>query len=110
MISISYSKILNPAKYQPEADADNYYDQFNDAVLSETITETVTDAEGNILSQKTTAICGKNQSESTTTYEPQTLFTYDKNCNVSQTETKSWKEGVTGSPRSSRRIMMSRNR
>ena len=68
-ISTSYSKELNPAKYQPEADANNYYDQFNDAILSETITETVTDAEGNLLSQKTTTIRGKNRSESTTTYE-----------------------------------------
>ena len=119
-ISTSYSKMLNPAKYQPEADADNYYDQFNDAVLSETITETVTDAEGNTLSQKTTTIRGKNRSESTTTYETddfgrttkedtvtknyqdgkwlpayetQTLSTYDENGNVSQTETKSRKEG-----------------
>ncbi len=68
-ISTGYSKALNPADYQPEADADNYYDQFNDALLSETITETVTDAEGNTLSQKTTTIRGKNRSESTTTYE-----------------------------------------
>ena len=121
-ISTSYSKTLNPAKYQPEADADNYYNQFDDAVLSETITETVTDVEGNTLSQKTTTIRGKNRSESTTTYETddfgrntkedtvtknyqdgkwlpayetQTLSTYDENGNVSQTETKSRKEGET---------------
>ncbi len=30
-IVISYSRTLNPAKYQPEADAEGYYDQFNDA-------------------------------------------------------------------------------
>ena len=121
-ISTSCSKALNPADYQPEADADNYYDQFNDALLSETITETVTDAEGNTLSQKTTTIRGKNRSESTTTYETddfgrttkedtitknyqggkwlpgyetQTLSTYDDNGNVSRTETKSRKEGET---------------
>ena len=119
-ISISYSKVLNPAKYQPEADAERYYDQFNDAVLSENITKTVTDAEGNTLSQTSTAIRGGNRIETVTTYESddfgrttkestvtrkqqdgkwlpayetQTLSTYDDNGNVSQTETKSRKEG-----------------
>ena len=122
MISTSYSKTLNPAKYQPEADADKYYDQFNDAVLGETITENVTDAEGNILSQKTTTLRGKNKLVSTTTYESddfgrtvkedtitkryqggkwlpfyetQVLSAYDDNGNVCQTETKSRKEGET---------------
>lgn len=121
-ISTSYSKELNPSSYQSDVDTEDYYDQFNDAVLSETITENVTDAEGNALSQKTTTIRGKNRSESTTTYETddfgrttkedtvtknyqdgrwlpayetQTLSTYDENGNVSQTETKSRKEGET---------------
>ena len=121
-ISTSYSKTLNPANYQPEADADNYYDQFNDAVLSENITKTVTDAEGNTLFQTSTAIRGGNKIETVTTYESddfgrttkestvtrkqqdgkwlpayemQTLSTYDDNGNVSQTETKSRKEGET---------------
>lgn len=121
-ISTSYSKTLNPAKYQPEADAEGYYDQFNDAVLSENITKTVTDAEGNTLSQTNTAIRGKNRVETATTYESddfgrtikentvtrkqqdgkwlpayemQTLSTYDDNGNVSQTEKKSRKEGET---------------
>ena len=121
-ISTSYSKTLNPAKYQPEADPDIYYDQFNDVVLSESITETVTDAEGNTVSEKTTDIRGKNTIEMVTTYESddfgrtikedtvtrkqqdgkwlpayemQTLSTYDENGNVSQTETKSRKEGET---------------
>ncbi len=119
-ISTSYSKELNPIEYQPEADAENYYDQFNDAVLSETITETVTDAEGSTLSQTSTTIRGENRLETVTTYESdgfgrtvkkvtvtkkyqdgkwlpayetQTLSTYDDNGNVSQTETKSRKEG-----------------
>ena len=121
-ITTSYSKALNPAKYQPQADAEGYYDQFNDAVLSETITKTVTDAEGNTVSQKDTVIRGKNRVETATTYESddfgrttkettvtrkqqdgkwlpayetQTLSTYDDNGNVSQTETKSRKEGET---------------
>ena len=119
-ISTSYSKALNPAKYQPEADEEGYYDQFNDAVLSENITKTVTDVEGNTLSQTSTAIRGGNRIETVTTYESddfgrttkentvtrkqqdgkwlpayetQTLSTYDDNGNVSQTETKSRKEG-----------------
>ena len=121
-ISTSSSKTLNPAKYQPEADAEGYYDQFNDAVLSETITKTVTDAGGNTVSQTSTAIRGKNRIETATTYETddfgrttkettvtrkqqdgkwlpayetQTLSTYDENGNISQTETKSRKEGET---------------
>ena len=121
-ISTSSSKTLNPAKYQPEADAVGYYDQFNDAVLSENITTTVTDAEGNTLSQTSTDIRGENRIETVTTYESddfgrttkentvtrkqqegkwfpsyetQTLSTYDDNGNVSQTETKSRKEGET---------------
>ena len=121
-ISTSYKKNLNPAKYQPEADAGNYYDQFNDAVLSEAITKTVTDAGGSTVSQTSTDIRGKNRIEITTTYETddfgrttkestitrkqqdgawlpayetQKLPTYDDNGNVSQTETKSRKEGET---------------
>lgn len=121
-ISTSYSKELNPSSYQSDVDTEDYYDQFNDAVLSETITENVTDADGNALSQKTTTNRGKNRAESTTTYETddfgrttkedtvtknyqdgrwlpayetQTLSTYDENGNVSQTETKSRKEGET---------------
>ncbi len=121
-ISTSYSKELNPAEYQPEVNTDGYYNQFNDAVLSETITKAVADAEGNTLSQTSTAIRGENRLETVTTYESddfgrtiqeaaitrkqqdgkwlpayetQTLSTYDDDGNVSQTETKSRKEGET---------------
>ena len=120
-ISTSYSKEVNPSAYQSSVDSEGYYDQFDD-VLTENITETVTDAEGNTLSRKTTTIRGKNKSESTTTYETddfgrtikeetitknyqsgkwlpgyetQAIYTYDENGNVSQTETKSRKEGDT---------------
>ncbi len=119
-ISTSYSKELNPAEYQPEVNAEDYYDQFNDAVLSETITKTVTDTEGNTFSQTSTVIRGENKQETVTTYESddfgrtikgetitknyqdgawlpayvtQTFSTYDDDGNVSQTETKSRKEG-----------------
>ena len=121
-ISTSYSKTLNPAKYQPRADAEGYYDQFNDVVLSENITKTVTDAEGITLSETSIDIRGESMIEVVTTYESddfgrttkentitrkqqdgkwlpayetQTLSTYDDNGNVSQTETKSRKEGET---------------
>ena len=121
-ITTSYSKELNPSAYQPEMDADNYYDQFNGAVLSESITKTVTDAEGNVLSETSTTIRGKNRSEMAATYETddfgrnvkentatkkqqdgkwlpsyeeEVLLSYDENGNVSQTETKSRKEGET---------------
>lgn len=119
-ITTSYSKELNPSAYQPEVDTDNYYDQFNDAMLSENITQTVTDAEGNILTETSTTIRGKNRSEVTSlyetddfgrnvkentvtkkyqdgkwlpSYEEEVYLTYDENGNVSQTETKNRKEG-----------------
>ncbi|MCM1440225.1 MAG: RHS repeat-associated core domain-containing protein, partial [Roseburia sp.] len=121
-ISTSYSKEINPSAYQETVDAENYYNQFDDAVLTETITETVTDAEGNTVSQKTTTIRGKNTLKTVTTYETddfgrttqedtvtrkqqdgkwlpayemQTLSAYDDNGNVCQTETRSRKEGET---------------
>ncbi|MDE6566375.1 MAG: RHS repeat-associated core domain-containing protein, partial [Lachnospiraceae bacterium] len=121
-ISTSYSKMLNPAKYQPETDPDDYYDQFNDAVLSESITETVTDAGGNMVSQTSTFIRGENMVETVTSYETddfgriikenivtrkqqngkwlpayetEILSGYDDNRNIIQTETKSRQEGET---------------
>ena len=119
-ITTSYSKELNPSAYQPEVDTNNYYDQFNDAVLSENISKTVADAEGNVLSETNITIRGKNRSEVSATYETddfgrnvkentitkkyqdgkwlptyeeEVLLSYDENGNVSQTETKSRKEG-----------------
>lgn len=120
IISTSYSKVLDPAKYQSGVDAKNYYDQFNSAVLRESVTKTVTDAEGSILSETNTDIRGRNRIEMVTTYEAddfgktikentvtrkqqngmwlpayemEKLFTYGDEGNVSQTETKSRKEG-----------------
>lgn len=68
-ISTSYSKELNPAEYQPEVNTEDYYNQFNDAVLSETITKTVTDDEGDTLSQTSMTVRGENRLETVATYE-----------------------------------------
>ena len=119
-ISTSYSKKLNPAEYQPEVNTQDYYDQSNDAVLSETITKTVTDSEGKTLSRISTTIREENRLETVTSYESddfgrtvqettitkkyqdgkwlpayetQMLSTYDDDGNVSQAEIRSRKEG-----------------
>ena len=68
-ITTGYEKEINPSSYTEEVDPANFYDQFNDSVLSETITKTVTDAEGNNLSQTTSYLRGKNKTETVTTYE-----------------------------------------
>ena len=121
-ITTGYEKEINPSSYTEEVDPANYYDQFNDSVLSETITKTVTDAEGNNLSQTTSYLRGKNKTETVTTYEnddfgrtvkentiqkkyqdgrwlpsyeTEVSYTYDENGNVTETETKSRKEGET---------------
>ena len=121
-ITTGYEKEINPSSYTEEVDPANYYDQFNDSVLSETITKTVTDAEGSTLSQTTTYLRGKNKTETVTTYEnddfgrtvkentiqkkyqdgrwlpsyeTEVSYTYDENGNVTETETKSRKEGET---------------
>ena len=121
-ITTGYEKEINPSSYTEEVDPANFYDQFNDSVLSETITKTVTDAEGNNLSQTTTYLRGKNKTETVTTYEKddfgrtvkentiqkkyqdgrwlpsyetEVSYTYDENGNVTETETKSRKEGET---------------
>ena len=119
-ITTGYEKEINPSSYTEEVDPVNFYDQFNDSVLSETITKTVTDAEGSTLSQTTTYLRGKNKTETVTTYEnddfgrtvkentiqkkyqdgrwlpsyeTEVSYTYDENGNVTETETKSRKEG-----------------
>ena len=119
-ITTGYEKEINPSSYTEEVDPANFYDQFNDSVLSETITKTVTDAEGSTLSQTTSYLRGKNKTETVTTYEnddfgrtvkentiqkkyqdgrwlpsyeTEVSYTYDENGNVTETETKSRKEG-----------------
>ena len=121
-ITTGYEKEINPSSYTEEVDPANFYDQFNDSVLSETITKNVTDAEGSTLSQTTTYLRGKNKTETVTTYEnddfgrtikentiqkkyqdgrwlpsyeTEVSYTYDENGNVTETETKSRKEGET---------------
>ena len=120
MILTSYSKELAPSKYQEDINTENYYDQFNDAVLTETITRTITDTEGNTLSETETVICEGNRSEMVTIYEAddfgrvvkeskvskkyqdgkwlpayemEILYSYGEDGNISQTVIKSRKEG-----------------
>ena len=38
-ITTGYEKEINPSSYTEEVDPANFYDQFNDSVLSETITK-----------------------------------------------------------------------
>ncbi len=47
-------KEINPKYYQQSIDESNYYNQFDTYMLSETVTETVTDEEGNEISVITT--------------------------------------------------------
>ncbi len=122
-VSTAYSKEINPAAYHANVNVSNYYEQFNGSVLSETITRTVTGADGNTISTTDTYIRGKNKTETVTTYETddfgrttkesttnkkyqdgkwlpshetEVLYTYDNNGNVIQTETRSRKEGESG--------------
>ena len=122
-VSTAYSKEINPAAYHANVNASNYYEQFNGSVLSETITRTVTGADGNTISTTDTYIRGKNKTETVTTYETddfgrttkesttnkkyqdgkwlpshetEVLYTYDNNGNVIQPETRSRKEGESG--------------
>lgn len=68
-VTTSYHKELDPTAYQQEVDQDNYYNQFDKYVLTETISETVTDEEGNVLSQTSTVYCDGHQQETVTNYE-----------------------------------------
>lgn len=119
-VATNSRKEIDPAAYGPEADPVNYYDQFNHAVLRETITTAVSDAEGKKISETETVIRGKNKLETVTAYETddfgrtitestvtrkyqdgkwlpayeiQKHNTYDGSGNLSQQETKSRKEG-----------------
>lgn len=121
-ISTNYIKEINPVFYSPEVDAGNYYNQFNNSVLSESITESVSDSEGNTISTKNIYIRGEDKAETIITYEnnsfgrttkentstkkyqdgkwlpayeTENLYTYDDNGNVVQTQSKSRKEGET---------------
>ncbi len=103
-------------------DAGNYYNQFNNSVLSESITESVSDSVGNTISTKNTYIRGEDKAETIITYEndsfgrttkentstkkyqdgkwlpayeTESLYIYDDNGNVVQTQSKSRKEGET---------------
>ena len=119
-ILMDYNKTLDPRKFQSEIDTVDYYNQFDAYVLNETITEDISDNEGNLVSKKITATKGKNKSKSVTKYdiddfgrrisedtitrsyredkwrpfyENMSVYTYDDNGNVCLTENKYRKEG-----------------
>lgn len=120
IITTNYSKQLDPSAYRTDVDADNYYEQFNEYVLTETITTTVTDEAGNTVSESSTVKRGEGILKSDTdytyddfgntitkhtitkkyqnkqwlpAYETEDSYEYDANGNVVQTETKNRKEG-----------------
>lgn len=68
-ITTSYHKELNPAAYQQEVDKDRYYNQFDKYVLTETISETITDEEENVVSQTSTVYCDGDKQETIVHYE-----------------------------------------
>ncbi|MCH5252899.1 MAG: RHS repeat protein, partial [Lachnospiraceae bacterium] len=68
-IQINYSKKLNPSAYQEEVNKENYYNQFDAHVLKEEITETVTDEEGNQISEHSATISENDRQEEETAYE-----------------------------------------
>lgn len=55
-ISTFCTKEINPQYYQKDVDQTDYYNQFDQYMLSETVTETITDEEGNEISEKTSYI------------------------------------------------------
>lgn len=68
-VTTSYHKELDPTAYQQEVDQDRYYNQFDECVLTETISITITDEEGNVLSQTSTVCCDGEKREAVTNYE-----------------------------------------
>lgn len=68
-ITTSYHKELNPASYQQDVDKEQYYNQFDKDVLSETISEIITDEEGNVISQTSTVYCDGDRQETVTNYK-----------------------------------------
>lgn len=114
-VNTSYEKQLNPKYYQEQVDKDNYYNQFDEYVLSETIEESIQDEEGNIISETSTYKRGNGIAKTVTKYtydefgkvtkeetsnskyqdgnwlsakETQKLYEYDYQGNVIKTETK----------------------
>lgn len=68
-IHTSWTKELNPAAYQEEVNREHYYTQFDSHILKETITETITDEEGNQIASYETIIGGKDRQEKETSFE-----------------------------------------
>lgn len=117
--TVSYEKHLNPQHYKKDVEENNYYNQFDECVLDEIIVKTVTDEEGNTLSEITTEIADneKEVSETIKEYdifgnvveqsetvqasengkaknksEVATSYEYDYQGNITQTTTKSRKD------------------
>lgn len=68
-ITTSCHKELDPSAYQQEVDKERYYNQFDQYVLTETIAVTITDEEGNVLSQTSTVYRDGEKQETVTDYE-----------------------------------------
>ena len=82
VVTTFWEKEINPKHYQQNVDKSRYYDQFNEFMLSETVTETVTDEEGNEISEIVTEVVDKSKQIN------EVFSSYDEFGNVvSQTET-----------------------
>lgn len=68
-IQTTYNKKLNPSAYQQDIDKEAYYNQFDSAILREDITQTISDEEGNIISQTVTAQSKTDKRITETAYE-----------------------------------------
>lgn len=70
-ITTSYVKELDPNGYTEYVDKQNYYNQYNNYVLTETVNTSITDEEGNITSETMITTSGDSQQieETTSTYD-----------------------------------------
>ncbi len=66
--TISYEKNLSPQYYKEKVDEDTYYNLFDAHMLDETITRSVTDDEGNLVSETITKYAGNEKEVSETKY------------------------------------------
>lgn len=81
-ISTVWTKEINPQYYQQDVDQTDYYNQFDKYMLSETVSETITDEEGNDISEKTTYTANGSREVN------EILAAYDEFGNrISETET-----------------------
>ena len=69
LVTKRYEKILKPSGYTNVALQDSYYTQFDGKILSETITETISDEKEQTRSEITIETKGNQKLKSTTTYQ-----------------------------------------